>query len=207
MKPPMVTRDADTFVALGKAVQLAADEGALPREEAADLGEALVAGILTGCMELDTYARVHDALARLLDRAFEGPTRTVTGPATPPAGASAPEEPLGVYLEVVGDAWESVGWESESCLRLRAFCRAVFDPARGRFQHDGAWFHAPVLGSADDVHAAARAAGLLVVSIQGTPPPPPLVGRLSPLDAEPAGCRLVLGWGDRRSALDLASAH
>ncbi|MBE0618561.1 MAG: hypothetical protein IH608_11650, partial [Proteobacteria bacterium] len=100
MKSSMISQDADTFVALGQAVSLAAVEGALDEQGSRDLTAALVAGILSGCMELDTYARVHEALARLLERAFAGasPRAVARKPSNGGAGGSG-DDALGVYLE------------------------------------------------------------------------------------------------------------
>ncbi len=205
MKNSMITQDADTFVALGQAVSLATVEGALDREDTRDLTAALVAGILSGCMELDTYARVHDALARLLERAFEGPPPAAPGGAPP--GGTGEEDPaaLGVYLEVVGNAWEKVTWEEEVCGRLKGFVADAFDLSRARFG-EGAWFRAPLRGTVDDLSREARAAGLLVISAQGAVPEGALEATLETTDAPAGPARLVLGWGDRRTALDLYSA-
>ncbi len=202
MKASMITRDADTFVSLGRAVNLAATEGALDPESSRELTAALVAGILTGCMELDTYARVHDALARLLEKTFEGPSTAET---TPPAGAPGDEaeaESLDVYLEVVGEAWEKVGWE-ESCGPLKEFVRSAFDLDHAHFGEKGAWFRAPLQADLDSVLRRARAAGLLVVSVQGGGSGAPSEAVLHEPDAATPPARVVLGWGDRRAALDL----
>jgi hypothetical protein len=205
MKSSMITQDADTFVALGQAVSLAAVEGALDEQGTRDLTAALVAGILSGCMELDTYARVHEALANLLERAFQGPPRSgAAGPGQAGAGAAG-DESLGVYLEVVGEAFEKVAWGDEVCGRLTAFVAGAFDLSRGRFG-GGAWFRAPLRGSVEAVTREARAAGLLVVSIQGAAPPGDLEAVLETAEAPPGPSRIVLGWGERRTALDLKPA-
>jgi len=201
MKASMITRDADTFVSLGRAVNLAATEGALDPESSRELTAALVAGILTGCMELDTYARVHDALACLLEKTFEGPP-TAQVPATAGAlGDEAGAESLDVYLEVVGEAWEKVGWE-ESCGPLKEFVRSAFDLDHAHFG-EGAWFRAPLQADLESVLRRARAAGLLVVSVQGSGAGTPSEAVLHEPDAETPPARVVLGWGDRRAALDL----
>ncbi|WP_459942058.1 hypothetical protein [Deferrisoma palaeochoriense] len=202
MRRPMVTRDVETFVALGRAVSLAAAEGALEPEEARDLAAALVAGILSGCMEFDTYARIHDALARLLDRAFEAEA----APLQPPPGPTEeepPDEPLGVYLEVVGEAWDQVGGE-ENCAGLKGFAARVFDLGRARFGNGG-WFSAPLRVSGAELIRLARGAGLLIVSLQGPEPAAGAEVRLgAPGGPPPKGFRLLLGWGDRRAALETA---
>lgn len=202
MKSSMISQDADTFVALGQAVSLAAVEGALDEQGTRDLTAALVAGILSGCMELDTYARVHEALARLLERAFAAPPRSASRGSANGGAPRTGEDSLGVYLEVVADAWEKVTWEEEACGRIKAFVDRAFDLSRARFG-DGAWFRAPLRGSLDDLTRDARAAGLLVVSIQGAAPQGQLEAVLETLDAVPAPARVVLGWGERRTALDV----
>ncbi|MHB8764262.1 MAG: hypothetical protein ACYDA8_08010 [Deferrisomatales bacterium] len=203
----MVTQDAETFVALGRAVSLAAAEGALEPAAAADLSAALVAGILSGCMDLDTYARVHDALARLLERAFElGPAPAPrSGPGSGPSAGAAAAEPLDVYLEVVGEAWGKVAWDEEACSRLKGFVEQCFDVARGEFDsHD--WYRAPLGCSPAALQGAARAAGLLVISCQGSVPRGELVATLRDAGAAPGAAGLVLGWGERRVALELSPA-
>jgi hypothetical protein len=200
MKKPMVTQDAHTFVALGRAMSLAAVEGALEPDEFQELAAALVAGILSGCMELDTYARVHDAMARLLEHAFHGP------PITPSAATELEDggdESLGVYLEVVGEAWEKVGWNQDACGLLKGFVARSFDLSRGRFG-EGGWFRAPLQGNIEDLTRAARGAGLLVVSVQGEVSREATDAVLEEPTAAPGPARVVLGWGDRRTALDLS---
>ncbi len=198
----MVTRDVETFVALGRAVSLAAAEGALDPEEARDLAAALVAGILSGCMEFDTYARIHDALARLLDRAFASGSAALEPPPGED-GAEPPEEPLGVYLEVVGEAWEQVGGE-ENCASLKGFAARAFDLGRARFGN-GVWLSAPLRVSGQELIRLARGAGLLIVSLEGPEPPAGVEVHLgAPEGPPPKGFRAVLGWGDRRAALETA---
>jgi hypothetical protein len=201
MRTSMVTQDASTFVSLAQAVALARTEGVLDDDSAADLSAALVAGILSGCMEVETYGRVHEALALLLEKAFEGAAEFL--PPAPTREGSA-EDPLGVYLEVVGDAWEKVSWNEEACGRLKAFAREVFDLGRAHFGAPG-WFSAPLGTDAEDLLRKARAAGLLVLSIDGSLPAGETGGVLKEWDpTEPAeGLRAVLGWGERRLALDL----
>jgi len=203
MKKSMITQDADTFVALGRAVSLASIEGALDPDEFRELTAALVAGILSGCMELDTYARVHDAMARLLEHAFHGPPIPPAAPAPGGKQPSGEEDSLGVYLEVVGEAWEKVGWDQEACGLLKGFVARAFDLSHARFG-DGGWFRAPLRGSIDDLTHAARAAGLLVVSIQGEVAAEATDAVLEETAAPPGSARVVLGWGDRRTALDLS---
>ncbi|MDW7709286.1 MAG: hypothetical protein SCH98_02335 [Deferrisomatales bacterium] len=204
MKNPMIRQDADTFVALGQAVSLATLEGALGRGDTRELNAALVAGILSGCMELDTYARVHDALARLLERTFAEPPGARSDIRAGEGAVQDGDDRLGVYLEVVGDAWEKVSWEGEACGRLKEFVERAFDLSRARFG-EGAWFRAPLRGTVESVSREARAAGLLVVSVQGTPPTGELEATLETADAPAGPARVVLGWGDRRTALDLHS--
>ncbi len=205
MRTSMVTQDADTFVALGRAVGMAAAEGALSPDEAADLSTALVAGILSGSMDLDTYTRVHEALARLLDRAFAQGSGEVGEASPAPAGAENDEEPLGVYLQVVGDAWDCVSPADEVGARLRRFVSGAFVVARARFG-EGAWFRAPLRVGSDELIRRARAAGLLVVSIQGPPVGPGAEARLMDPESPPGPTRIVLGWGEQRTALDLSPA-
>ncbi|MBI5439620.1 MAG: hypothetical protein HY900_00240 [Deltaproteobacteria bacterium] len=204
MKTSMVSRDAKTFVALAQAVSLARTEGVLDAQTSVDLSAAFVAGILTGCMEMETYGRVHDALARLLEKAFEtapepkGPS----GSAEPPAGS---EGPLGVYLEEVGEAWDKVSWDEEACGRLKGFARDSFDLKRARFGGP-AWFTAPLRSTAEALLRKARAAGLLVVSIEGVFPGEGTWIVLRDPDPAPEAPRIVFGWGDRRIAMALAPA-
>jgi len=203
MNTSMVAQDAHTFVALGRAVSLAVCEGALAQDEASDLTAALVAGILAGGMELDTYARVHEALARLLERAFQSPAGRALDSPTGAPNDVPDEEPLGVYLEVVGDAWEKVSWEDEASAQLKSFVSRVFDLGRSRFG-DHAWFRAPLKAVFETLLDSARAAGLLIVSIEG---PPLEVAAEAVLRDPNVNCthtRILLGWGDRRAALDLA---
>ncbi len=195
MMRSMVTQDAETFVALGRAVSLAAAEGALDREEAAGLSAALVAGILTGCMELDTYAQVHEALARLLEDAFHG------APVEPLTAVGDAPEPLDVYLEVVGEAWGKVTWDEDACRRAKAFAGHCFELGRAEFGQ-GEWFRAPLRGSLEALLAAARSAGLLVLSCRGDGPGDGAWRTLrDPTSPDQPG-RVLLGWGDRRVALD-----
>lgn len=202
----MITQDAETFVALGRAMSLAAAEGALEADDAHDLAAALVAAILTGSMELDTYARIHEALARLLERTFTGP-RVAAAPRTAAGGGSrfAGEDHLGVYLEVVGEAWDTVSGAYDGTARVRAFVGATFDLERGRFGGE-CWFEAPLQTSAEELVRRAKAAGLLIVDMEAVTADTPLVGRLCPPECpQPAtGGRVVFGWGERRSRLSLA---
>ncbi len=200
MRRAMVTRDVETFVGLGRAVALAAAEEALAPQEARELTAGLVAGILSGCMEFDTYARIHDAMARLLDRAFAQGAAAVPAPSPVDAGAP-PDEPLGVYLEVVGEAWEQVGPRDEACEGLKGFAARAFDLGRARFGN-GSWFRAPLRVGGAELLRLARAAGLLVVSVAGPMPAPASDGCLADPARAPAAFRVVLGWGDRRTALD-----
>ena len=205
MKASKVAREAQTFVALGRAVSLAAGEGALRKAESADLSAALVVALITGGMELETYTRLHEALARLLEKAFEGPARRATGTAKPPARPSEAEEPLGLYLEVVGDAWEKVRWEGEASGRLARFVRRSFDLDRARFG-EGCWFRAPLKAGAEEVLRAAKAAGLLVLSVEGALPKGPAEALVADPDSPPSRPRVTLGWGDRRTALELGES-
>lgn len=202
MKTPMITRDADTFVALAQAVTLARAEGAVDARTSAELSAALVAGLLTGCMEMETYGKVHDALASLLERAFAGPTRPAEP--SPPAGTGE-DSSLEVYLEVVADAWDKVSWDDEAASRLKSFVRKAFDLSRARFGEDG-WFRAPLRTEPDRFVSDARAAGLLVVSIEGSPPAGSAEGTLRDPGDRRVGSRVLLGWGERRVALDLGHA-
>ncbi len=199
MRTSMIARETDTFVALGQAVALARAEGAVDPEEAARLSSALVGGILTGCMNLETYARVHDALARLLDQAFQRPVHP-SGPsavAVPDSG----QENLNVYLDVVGEAWDRVDWDEEMCRRVQDFVAAVFRVEEGRFG-GAAWFRAPLRASLDEVQTLARAAGLLVVSFRPPKNGPPRQGALTAAEGLPPSVpAVVLGWGERRTAL------
>ncbi len=204
MKTSMVTQDADTFVALGRALSLAALEGALDPDEAADLSAALVAGILTGCMDMETYARVHDALAQLLEQAFAGGVREIPPPPGRAGNAAAGDEPLGVYLEVVGDAWDKVSWDEGSCEQLKSFVRRAFDLSRGHFGNGG-WYHAPLRLGPEEVLQAARNVGLMVVAVEGTLPQGAVDAVLTAED-EPGGvARVILGWGERRAAVQLVN--
>lgn len=204
MKTSMVTRDADTFVALGRALSVAALEGALDPEECADLSAALVAGILTGCMDVDTYARVHDALALLLEQAFAGGVREMPSPPPRPGFGAASDEPLGVYLEVVGDAWDKVSWDEEACERLKSFVRSAFDLSRGHFGNSG-WYHAPLRVGPEEVLLAARQVGLMVVAVEGTLPHGAVDAVLTAEDEPGGAARVILGWGDRRAAVQLVN--
>lgn len=200
MKIFMVTQDAETFVSLGKAVALARTEGAIDEATATDLTAALVAGVLAGCMDMDAYGRVHDALAALLEKAFEGPAREVDSSLA--TSVDEGDEPLGAYLEVVGHAWEKVSSDEETCGGLAAFVRRSFDLNRARFG-EGGWFRAPLKTELPTLLKAAKAAGLLIVALEGAPS-----GLLRDAclrdPAAPAGSsRVILGWGERRSALDL----
>jgi hypothetical protein len=202
MNTSMVAQDAETFVALGRAVSLAAGEGALAQEEASDLTAALVTGILAGGMELDTYARVHEALAHLLEKAFQAPARSAPSVSGSASTGLAADEPLGVYLEVVGDAWEKVSWEDDAFGRLKDFVRQVFDLTRSRFG-DGAWFRAPLRTGFEALLESARAAGLMIVSVEGPSTRSAAEAVLRDPNVSSSHTRIVLGWGDRRAALDL----
>ncbi|MBI5015423.1 MAG: hypothetical protein HZB55_08015 [Deltaproteobacteria bacterium] len=200
MKSPMVTQDAETFVSLGQAVALARAEGAVDPDTASDLTAALVAGVLAGCMDIRTYGRVHEALAALLEQAFAGPAREVE----PQGGATVSEgaEPLGAYLEVVGHAWEKVSGDDEACAALASFVARAFDLGTARFG-EGCWFRGRLRLELPALLRAARAAGLLVVSQEGTFTGPPVDGRLGDPGTPAGPFRVVLGWGERRAALDL----
>ena len=205
----MVSQDAETFVALGRAMSLAADEGALDAADARDLSAALVAAILTGSMELDTYARVHETLARLLELTFSAESRepvpTTSGPAS--GFETAGEDNLGVYLEVVGEAWDKVNRQEDGSGRVRAFVLNAFDLDHARFGGE-CWFEAPLKLSTEDLVRRARGAGLLIINIEPGPGNGHLTGRLCPTDVAQAapGGRVVLGWGARRASLTLAVA-
>ena len=201
MKNSMVTQDAETFVSLGKAVALARAEGAVDAATASDLSAALVAGVLTGCMDMGTYGRVHDALAALLEQAFEGPAREVESPGSAPGDEA--EEPLGAYLEVVGHAWEMVSGDDEGSSGLTTFVRRSFDLDRSRFG-EGCWFRAPLKVDLPALLKTAKTAGLLVVSQTGVCSGRPLEACLRDPASPVGGVRVVLGWGERRIALDLA---
>jgi len=202
MKTSMVTQDAETFVSLGKAVALAHAEGAVDDDAASDLSAALVAGVLAGCMDMGTYGRVHDALAALLEQAFEGSAREVESWASGPEGGEV--EPLGAYLEVVGHAWEKVSGEDDECGRLAALVHRCFDLTRARFG-EGCWFRASLKIDPPALLKAAKAAGLLVVAQTGSTPELPLQACLRDPAAPAGAARVVLGWGERRIALDLES--
>lgn len=204
MKTSMVSRDAKTFVALAQAVSLARSEGVLDAAASVDLSAAFVAGILTGCMEMDTYGRVHDALARLLENAFEGTAKEAKPSARIPEAEG--EGPLGIYLEEVGEAWDKVSWDEEACGRLKAFARQSFDLKHARFG-GSAWFTAPLKASPEAVLRKARTAGLLVVSMQGALPGKGSWVTLRDPEANPESARIVLGWGDRRIAMDLTTTE
>lgn len=193
----MISRDADTFVALARAVALAHTEGAVDAASWSDLSASLVAGMITGCMEVQTYGKVHDALARLLEKTFEGPARPVKS-----AGDDADTEgPLEIYLEVVGEAWDKVALDCGPSGGIESFVRSTFDLKQAQFG-DCAWFDAPVKTDFDTLLANARAAGLLIISMQGTVPETARA-ELRDLSTEPRGARIVLGWGERRAALDI----
>jgi hypothetical protein len=205
MKHSMVTQDVATFVSLGRAMALASLEGALDAEESAELSSALVAGILTGCMEFETYARVHGALADLLELTFQGePGRpsAASPPPTPSRPKEAAEDVLGVYLEEAGQAWDKVTWDPETCRRVGAFVRAVFDVSRSQFGTVG-WFCAPLRASATELMAAARAAGLLILSIEGAVPSGPTEAVLEDPEAGTGAAKLIIGWGERQTAVEL----
>ncbi len=203
MKASMISRDASTFVALAQAVALARAEGVLEEDVSVDLSAALVAGILTGCMEMETYGRVHEAMARLLEKAFEG--ARLEPPPAERSGEAETEGPLGVYLEVVGEAWDKVSWEEEACARLKTFAREAFDLNRARFGDEG-WFEAPLRRDPVQLLRRARSAGLLIVSIEGALPAARTTGVLRDAGAPATAPRVLLGWGDRRIALDVAAA-
>jgi hypothetical protein len=203
MKTSMVSRDAKTFVALAQAVGLARTEGVLDREASADLSAAFVAGILTGCMEMETYGRIHDALADLLEMAFEGSTQEVRPAAGSKTATGTSEGPLGVYLEEVAEAWDKVSWDEEACGRLKRFVRESFDLGEARFGGES-WFTAPLRTSAETLLRKARAAGLLVISMEGTLPAKGSRVLLRDPAATAGTPRVVFGWGERRIAMDAA---
>lgn len=204
----MVTRDAETFVALGRAMSLATAEGALEAAAARDLAAALVAAILTGSMDLDTYAQIHEALARLLELTFAGGVaeETSTGPSSR-SPTTEGEDSLGGYLEIVGEAWDKVSRQEEGNGRVRGFIRNSFDLTRAHFGGE-CWFEAPLLIPPEEMVQRARAAGLLIVAIEPASPGTELTARLCPPDAaHEANCgRVILGWGDRRADLSFSSA-
>jgi hypothetical protein len=203
MKSFMITRDAETFVALARAVMLAHAEGALDDATSVDLSAALVAGMITGCMEMSTYGKVHDALAVLLEKAFEGPA--YIGNVAPGGDSVSSAEPLGVYLEVVGNAWDKVTADDEPCGVLTEFVRRSFDLQRARFG-ETAWFRAPLKIDFHDLLRRAKSAGLLLISIQGASPEV-ADAVLNDPSSQPGRARAILGWGDRRTALDILPAE
>lgn len=203
MNSSMITQDAKTFVALGRAVARAGAEGALDPESSSDLIAALVAGILTGCMEFDTYASVHDALAKMLEAAFEGSSRSV--PFVFPEksiGEQKEDSPLEVYLEVVGDAWKKVGWDEVSSGALQRFVLKSFDLSCAEFG-GACWFKAPLKENFEALAREAKACGLSVLSISGRPPMGKVEAVLCDAEASMGEARVVVGWGDRKTAIDL----
>ncbi|GAB4277255.1 MAG: hypothetical protein Kow0092_33060 [Deferrisomatales bacterium] len=206
MSTSMIAQDAETFASLGRAVAMAETEGVLDRDEARELTAALVVAVLTGCMEFDTYARVHETLARLLEKAFEAPPREPGPPEQSPdaAGPEPADEPLGVYLEVVGKAWDQVDWDPAACSRLKRFVERCFDLDRSTFGAQG-WFRAPLERPARDLAREAKAAGLQVISLLGALPEGAAEAVLTAPRMPPRGARILLGWGDRRTAVDLAA--
>jgi hypothetical protein len=205
MKTTMVAREADTFVALAQAVALARAEGAVDAKTSSSLSAGFVAGLLTGCMEMETYGQIHDALARLLEKAFEKPERGAGSPVVRASATPEAEGSLEVYLEVVEDAWSKLSWEEETCGRLKAFARKTFDMGRATFG-EGAWFRAPLRTDLSRLVREARSAGLLIVSMEGQPPGGATEAALRDPSAPAARSRVVRGWGERRVALDLVPA-
>jgi len=208
MNSSMITQDAKTFVALGRAVSQASLEGALDEKSSLDLTAALVAGILTGCMEFDTYAQVHDALAKMLELAFEGPARAapIAALTENPLTEAKEESPFEVYLEIVGDAWKQVGWDEESSTSLKRFVLNSFDLSQAEFGN-GCWFKAPLKENFQTLSREAKFCGLSVLSISGRPPTGKAQATMRPTDAPMREARMIVGWGDRQTAIDLHAAE
>lgn len=204
----MITQDAKTFVALGRAVSQAFLEGALDAKNSLDLTAALVAGIITGCMEFDAYAQVHDALAKMLELAFESPARTTPVAALTQKTHHETKEksPFEIYLEIVGDAWKQVGWEEEASERLKRFVLNSFDLSQAEFGN-GCWFKAPLKENLQTLSREAKFCGLSVLSISGRPPTGKAQATLHPTDAPMREARMIVGWGERQTAIDLHVAE
>jgi len=198
----MTLEQARSLAALGRVLAAARDDGVLAAEEYGTLAASLAAGILTGNIAMDDYAAVHEALARILEAAFDGSLSSEGTAAVEAAGD--PGDFLGAELEVVGDVWGEVEMDGEQNFVLENFLTDAFDMERSTFG-ETFWFAAPLRLTVDRVREAARRAGLaLIAREEGEKVPSEGLFTEGENDAPAAAGKLLLGWGDRRFTLALS---
>ena len=197
----MINQDTESFVALGRAIESALDEGVLDTSEYSRLAGALAVGILTGTMGMEAYADIHDVLASILDAAFAG-TLSDKAMSSPAINELFESGALGAQLEVIGDVWESVGPGDEDLERVGRFFEDGFNLSEARFQ-TGCWFAAPLRFSPEALAEALKATGLDLINQAVKKECVPHYGMLVEAGAEVPGACFVVGWEGRRTALAL----
>jgi hypothetical protein len=192
----MSRREKEPFLSLGNALAIARDEGTLTADEFAPLAGALGTWIVTGQMPLDGYTEIHRALGRVVESVFSAPAGN---------SLSGQSVDLGNHLESVGQMWSQVGLTDEALKRVSVLFQKVFDLGSVRFDEEGG-FVARLEVSTAELIEGLRASGVIIHSYKEELPAAPVIGVLTD---EHEGCDIpciILGWGGRKTALQLGEA-
>ncbi|PLX41030.1 MAG: hypothetical protein C0608_07215 [Deltaproteobacteria bacterium] len=190
-----MNREAQKELAmLGSAIAKACEDGLIERESYGELSGALALGFLTGNMDIDDYARIHDALASALEAVFSDDALFAAVP------EAAGESLFSPQLELIEDVWSFVDDETSDNGELSELLASSLD-FEGSYFGEDVWFSAPLKVSFSDFTTALKRAGVSILHQDGEISGE---GRFIQIgDAEkfaPEG-RLVLGWGEHRVAI------
>jgi hypothetical protein len=193
----MTRRDNEPFLSLGNALAIARDEGTLTTDEFAPLAGALGTWIVTGQMPLEGYTEIHRALGRVVESVFSAPK----------GGASLGGQgvALGNHLESVGQMWSQVGLTDEALKRVSALFERVFDLGSVAFDDEGGLV-APLEVTTAELIEGLRASGVTIHSYKEELPNAPVFGVLTDENRECELPCIILGWGGRKTALQLGAA-
>lgn len=184
----MIKSDLDSLTALGRSLTTARDSGVIPPAQFAQSARALAVALVTGSMEMEAYAGIHWVLGQMLEAAFASPAR------------AKKSDNLDAHVEAVGRMWNYVGPSGEPLASVDKFFSRAFDMEKARFMRSPR-FKAPLKVAPASIPALLRGSGIVVIAKSGDLPETANSGALADEGAAGEGTHLILGWGDRRTAL------
>ena len=182
----MISRDLESFTALGRSLTSARDKGVISPEQFASTARALALAMLTGMIEMDAYAGIHWVLGIMIEAAFTSP-------------AKKKRDELGTHIETVGQMWNYVGPSGEALKAVDRFLDRSLSMEKARFERP-ARLVAPMSVSFNDFGRMIRAAGVIVHESGGPKLNNPATVMLTAEVNLENTTHLVVGWGERRMA-------
>ncbi|PLX43961.1 MAG: hypothetical protein C0609_06765 [Deltaproteobacteria bacterium] len=179
---------------LGSAIARACEDGLIDRERYGELAATIAAGLLTGNVDLDDYAEIHEALASALEAVFSDDSLFAAVPEEKDEGFFAPQ------LEVIEDVWSFVDDESGENGALSELLENSLSLKESVFG-DEVWFSAPLEVSFAEFTSALKRAGVSILHRDGTISGEGKFIQIGDAEKFAPDGRVVLGWGEHRVAI------